>query len=420
MRAAAGMRGLMNDRLERAMRGLATRSVVLATALGLTLVAFACASNNEAGPTDSGERDGGSLVIGPTDAGGTDGDAGPSLDPMRKLCIATECPAPFATCPVNGVLPEFRCGTDLSTSLLHCGACGNSCGTLPDELHMVMSCVHGECEALCAGQFLNCNGIIEDGCEANTLSDPNNCGGCGKQCAPDVQCRNGICGCPPGQEECDGSCKNINADDYNCGGCGVVCSQAVDAGAVPPHMYRGCVNGTCGELKCDVRESEWTDCNGTLSDGCEINLFAVDEQGRLDPNNCGTCGNKCSPGTQCLALETIDCWCKTGQTLCDMMAGCKDLENDPTNCGSCGFGCGDPVQVPENVLKGDTTCRRGHCGYACRPGFADCNDRLDDGCETDLSSDPRSCGVCGKSCATNQPCVNGACVVRECAPGDPQ
>lgn len=210
---------------------------------------------------------------------------------------------------------------------------------------------------------------------------------------------------------------NPDADDRNCGDCGVVCTDDADAGAVPPHMYRGCVGGVCGELKCDTRDTEWNDCNGKLDDGCEVNLLAFDEHGRLDPNNCGACGKKCSPGTQCLALESIDCWCKAGQTLCDNRS-CKDLENDPTNCGSCGFGCPDPVRVLENVEKGDTTCRRGHCGYTCRAGFADCNDRLDDGCETELSKDPRSCGACGHACAPGQPCVNGACVMRECEPGE--
>jgi hypothetical protein len=409
----------MIDRLQRTLRGLAAHGIVLTTALGFTLVAFACASNDEAGPMDSGERDGGLLVTtSPADAGGPDGDAGPSLDPMRTMCIATECPAPFATCPIDGVLPEFRCGTDLSTSFMHCGACGNSCGRVPDELHMYMSCVHGECEAVCTSTYLNCNGIIEDGCEVNPLDDPANCGGCGNKCAPGVKCRDGICGCPPGRYDC-GSCTNLDVDDGNCGACGLECDLEADAGPLPPHMYRGCSGGICGQLKCDKREGDWTDCNATLDDGCEVNLIGVDERGRLDPNNCGMCGKKCSPGTECLPLETIDCWCKTGQTLCGF-SGCKDLENDPNNCGSCGFGCWDPVRVPENVSKGDTTCRRGHCGYACREGFADCNDRLDDGCETDLASDPRNCGACGKSCATNQPCVNGACVVRECGPEDPQ
>src|SRR5690349_17868639 len=132
-----------------AMRGVATRSIVLAAALGCTLVAFACAGNDDTpGVADGGTgNDAGPLVVGPGDGGGSDG--APILDPTRKMCIATECPAPYATCAVNGILPEFRCGTDLSTDLGHCGACNNACGTIPTELGMYMACVHGECEAVC-------------------------------------------------------------------------------------------------------------------------------------------------------------------------------------------------------------------------------------------------------------------------------
>jgi hypothetical protein len=44
----------------------------------------------------------------------------------------------------------------------------------------------------------------------------------------------------------------------------------------------------------------------------------------------------------------------------------------------------------------------------CRPGFADCNVDAADGCETDLTSDPSNCSVCGRMCPT------GVCTTSTC------
>ncbi len=44
---------------------------------------------------------------------------------------------------------------------------------------------------------------------------------------------------------------------------------------------------------------------------------------------------------------------------------------------------------------------------ACEYGFADCGGRWDDGCETQIRSNPYNCGACGNTC--NIGCDNGAC-----------
>jgi hypothetical protein len=47
------------------------------------------------------------------------------------------------------------------------------------------------------------------------------------------------------------------------------------------------------------------------------------------------------------------------------------------------------------------------CGFACLPGFADCNFNAADGCEQDIDNDPRACGRCGNFC--HGECVRGVC-----------
>ena len=79
--------------------------------------------------------------------------------------------------------------------------------------------------------------------------------------------------------------------------------------------------------------------------------------------------------------------------------------------GSCSY-------VPNNGSKvcGATCCNavNGTCGASCtltcNGGFADCNGKVNDGCEIDLARDKRNCGECGVRCIFSK-CENGACVI---------
>src|SRR4051812_17404684 len=44
----------------------------------------------------------------------------------QNKCISTECPAPFATCPGEGL-----CMTNLTNDVDHCGACNRPCPANP-------------------------------------------------------------------------------------------------------------------------------------------------------------------------------------------------------------------------------------------------------------------------------------------------
>lgn len=362
--------------------------------------------------------DGGNGNIGFTPPPDDSSDAGPDVPVPQEIlaCIGTECPAPWATCtPEDG--PAYKCGTDLSHDPDNCGSCGNKC-LVYEPLHMTSRCVDGACELECRNSTSkhedrrNCNGEIDDGCEVDVLSDPNNCGACGKVCASGDPCINGKCGCPPPSINCDGRCVNPQIDDENCGGCGIVCEPPQDAcDEPPPFTGYGCVGGTCGHLKCAIGMS---DCNNDLagpnkcqSDGCEADT-------QHDVNNCGGCGIQCKPGEECIdegfGRECAVPCSRFGRVLCPNWGECVDLLTDTNNCGGCGNFC--PPPGPNQV----GTCKKGVCDYECAPGFADCNGNATDGCETNLMAHPGNCGACGNRCdiAAGQPCIEGKCLMTAC------
>jgi sulfatase modifying factor 1 len=73
----------------------------------------------------------------------------------------------------------------------------------------------------------------------NTLTDDNNCGGCGTTCSSIVvgsTCISGTCTCTTGYSNCYNVCVDRNHDPENCGECNHACSQS-----------QTCQNGTCND-----------------------------------------------------------------------------------------------------------------------------------------------------------------------------
>ena len=134
--------------------------------------------------------------------------------------------------------------------------------------------------------------------------------------------------------------------------------------------------------------------------------------GRLAPtptsNNCGQCGGlagsqPCAAGSLCRA-GVCQVTCPSDLTSCG--ATCTNFSFDPNNCGACGTRCGPfPNSTPY--------CASGSCAPACTAGFADCNNKLSDGCETNLGNDPLHCGGCLNACAapdnSSATCGGGFC-----------
>lgn len=401
------------------------KRVVVGSVLSTLVTLMACANSASLGEP-SEVNDAPPPFTPPADEGGL-----PEASIHRLLCAETECAAPYATCPSSG----WRCGTNLSNDPKNCGGCGVVCPPEPfagDALHMTFSCEEGQCVPKCTTtavftvtRYENCNGIIDDGCEI-ALGTKANCGACGDACPGDLQCVNGQCGCPagrvpsgsecvcaPGTVECTtpwGSkeCADTTSSDSHCGACGNRCTNTA---SVPdrPNTYYGCLGSTCDVPKC---RSGYFDCDGDETNGCESLVNS-------DPKNCGACGNACDPGQQCFRGE---CVCKTG-TFCG--SSCVDLIADPQNCGRCDNEC--PGMTRNDAAfwslpspNGGPTCNAGRCDYTCDPGWADCDQDIENGCEADILTNPYRCGGCHIKCdvEAGQVCSRGKCATRECAEGE--
>ncbi len=403
------------------LRRLLSGRALFVTFVTLSIVTVACSSDERRIAIGAGETDddAGSAPTTRFDLPEDAGDASTKGDASRPevaMCMATECPHPFATCSSTGTNAVFACGTNLLTDRNNCGACGSACplSSAFPELNMETVCVDGACQRQCVPkgntQYGDCNGLVDDGCESNLSNDPDNCGTCGFTCpaGPDGErrCIAGKCGCPAGETWCSPvGCTNTSIDDTNCGACGNQC-KGTDAGPPPAHMTYRCQQGKCAQLTC---EKGWADCNGKIQeDGCEIDIVN-------DKNNCGGCGNVCPAGQKCLVRgNTVGCGCEPLETLCTNggQDTCVDLLNDTRNCGACGYSC--PSRG--NYI---TSCHKGFCEYECAPGRGDCDGDSSNGCETDLMINGRHCGSCGNQCntAAGQPCISGSCLMVECDGG---
>ncbi|MCC6619869.1 MAG: VCBS repeat-containing protein [Deltaproteobacteria bacterium] len=154
--------------------------------------------------------------------------------------------------------------------------------------------------------------------------------------------------------------------------------------------------GACGEtaVGCDP---------GALSCEGRCGQFQLGAPCQCDAG-CAGFGNCCDDyATLCTGTEVCE-----DPELTDCGTGCIDTDISTEFCGSCATPCDD---------KGNqkTTCAGGQCTRACLPGFEDCNDDPDDGCEAELARDPDNCGVCEKVCDSGPfgapVCQGGQCAL---------
>jgi hypothetical protein len=209
-----------------------------------------------------------------------------------------------------------------------------------------------------------------------------------------------VCGggaCAVGFDDCDGQAGNgcevdLSSNVGNCGACGVPCSAV--ANGTP-----GCSQFQCGIAACDPG---FADCHGGAVDGCETNL-------KTDVDNCNACGASCpvvANGSR--TCDNGGCaigTCATGFDDCDgeVSNGCEvDLTNDVAHCGSCGNAC----TTPPNGVAG---CTASGCVLAsCNAGYSNCDNDPDNGCERNTAADASNCGGCGITCGSGS-CTNSAC-----------
>ncbi len=304
----------------------------------------------------------------------------------------------------------------------------------------------------------DCDGDPANGCEASTDSDIGNCGWCGHHCAyahADASCQAGICqldSCQAGWTDCDGDlasgCEaDLLADPTNCGSCGNGCGPY-------PNGSAGCDGGSCAIGSCDPG---WDDCNGELSDGCEMDVSS-------DLSNCGTCGNVCNlpnvndqmclegvctPGSCQEDAESIDSphpypdnydntWTitKPGASEVSVHFSLFETENlydyvyiydGADNTYDTITGTQEPfwsVSVPGDTIKiqllsdyminaeGITIDLSRYCTSGCQTDWGNCDGDPESGCEADLLSDLQHCGGCNQPCGqpgTDSQCSGGVC-----------
>ncbi|HUU02506.1 MAG TPA: hypothetical protein VM425_13775 [Myxococcota bacterium] len=154
-----------------------------------------------------------------------------------------------------------------------------------------------------------------------------------------------------------------------------------------------------------------------LVTGCTFNPRYADG----DYYNCrpdGTCpdectclgGDICVPDSQDQEPE-LCAWCENGLTACD--GKCVDTEKDIENCNGCGKLC--------LVRDGQAKCVASKCEIAsCNPPFANCDSKIENGCESNTDSDKDNCSGCGKPCFfahAGAACESGACRMADCESG---
>jgi len=322
----------------------------------------------------------------------------------NSSCQAGTCLTGFADCNTNMQLDG--CEINLTIDANNCNACGTVCSSANMATR---TCGAGVCNGTCTNRFADCNGNKQsDGCEVNMDTDVLNCNACGRVCSTQNiarACVGGSCetpSCNAGFADCnsnkqsDGCEINLKTDVSNCNACGRVCSTQ--------NIARACVGGSCETPACNAG---FADCNtNKQSDGCEINIQSGDIV------NCGACGTGCSQNhitATCAAYNCESGSCASGYLDCNSNKrgdGCEtEIFNNLSNCGGCGVVCSSSNISP--------LCSSGNCNSGtCTSPFLDCNNNKQlDGCEINPLTDANNCGGCNKVCSNNHiatPTCNGA------------
>lgn len=329
----------------------------------------------------------------------------------KGACTVASCNDGFADCNLDAA---DGCEVTTLSNTQNCGACGNDCGNVANG---TTSCGSGQCKVACNPGFFDCDGVFANGCEVDGSKDVNNCGVCGNACGAVANgiaaCSAGVCGI--------GSC---NANFFNCdanaaNGCEVDGSKDVGncgaCGKVCGAVANGtpaCTNSVCGVGSCNAG---FSDCDKSASNGCEVNLQA-------DVKNCNTCGNVCPGvpnGAPACTLGVCGIGvCAAPLTDCNGVPGdgCEvNISLDPKNCGKCGTVCA-------NVPNGTPGCANSTCNIAsCSAPYQNCDANIPNGCESNSSTDVNNCGACKNVCpaiANGAPgCAKGACGIASCNAG---
>lgn len=250
---------------------------------------------------------------------------------------------------------------------------------------------------------------------------------------------------PPHPQHCP--VDSFKFRDINCNGINDIVEMVGATGAYPTLHCEAC-GSECGRSDagtCKVGDSgasfchfpcadDMRECDGDESTFCETSIRTVD--------HCGECNTPCVKGPNVLSMECVsneeEYSCRIGRCMpgysdCDndIKNGCEvHVASDDSNCGECGFSCGSEYATmhvaqwicaagkcerDRTVMHGGGGADAAGCEKAVFGGastYADCvpdTPEEPDYCETNILSDTRNCGGCGRSCDESSICHRGVC-----------
>ncbi|MBR4985785.1 MAG: hypothetical protein IKY83_08595, partial [Proteobacteria bacterium] len=230
-----------------------------------------------------------------------------------ESCVSGKCQK--NTCGTGQTLCALgSCKTLNGTDKDNCGACNYACANNPAPNATSNTCKDGVCQYTCDTNYTNCGGVTAASIKCikttDLQTDSNNCGKCNNACKSDESCVSGKCQkntCGTGQTLCAlGSCKTINGTDKdNCGACNYACSNNPATNATSDTCAAGVCQYTCN--------TGYKNCGGTTI--ASVNCIKT-ESLQTDPNNCGSCGTKCTGDTPVCISGVCSMGCPSSQTAC--------------------------------------------------------------------------------------------------------
>ncbi len=282
-----------------------------------------------------------------------------SINPMSCGPAAIDC-----TQNTNGevLCNNGNCVEKCSGSKIRCG---NTCLD-PATYHVQNIEGTNDCECVdtTASYCPDYLGQPNLGCKTAHIGDANNCSTCqtpDNQDDPNVICQDSFV-CSAGQ------CRCLSTDDATAP---AVCEYETNEFNHNKSMVRRCVDLGKADLHltdCKTCEEHWGNLDGDWANGCESDLSS-------DPNHCGAIDVVCkdvltnTTGIDCIDNQCVYTTCSNKQFL------------------DCSDNTGDPL-------------------------FSDGIHKIGDGCETNVSNDPKRCGSCQNICISGF-CENSECCYKE-------